>query len=439
MQELQLQEACPLSTGDAALGRSCVVIAPNLPLSRKQLDYVANSNARLNLASGSIRAGKSLSTLLRWLIYVATAPLGGELVVVAKTTNTAASNVFIPLQDPSKFGSLAQHVHYTRGAPTATILGRPVRVIGANDSRAEERLRGMTCAGVLVDEATLVPQEFWTQLLGRMSVPNSKLFASTNPGSPAHWLKRDFIDRRDELDLRYWHFTLDDNPSLAPDYVAAIRAEFVGLWFRRFVLGEWIAAEGSIFDMWDEQRHVVDSLPEIARWISCGVDYGQANPFHATLIGLGRDRRLYVGSEWRYDGRHQRRQLTDIEYSERLRGWLQNVPGVGSVRPQFVTVDPSAASFSAQLRRDKLTPTPAKNDVLNGIRTVSSLLAADLLRVHSSCASLISEMPGYAWDDRAAEKGEDKPIKVADHGIDSLRYGLYTTRTLWRHKLALTA
>ncbi|TXS34768.1 PBSX family phage terminase large subunit [Streptomyces sp. or43] len=408
-------------------------------MSRKQLDYVANSTARVNIASGSIRAGKTISTLLRWIMYVATAPLGGELAVIAKTTNTAASNVFIPLQDPSLFGSLSQHVHYTRGAPTATILGRPVRVIGANDSRAEERLRGMTCAGALVDEATLVPQEFWTQLLGRMSVPGSKLFASTNPGSPAHWLKRDFIDRRDELGHRYWHFTLDDNPSLSADYVAAIRAEFVGLWFRRFVLGEWIAAEGSVFDMWDEERHVTDTLPEIAKWISVGVDYGQTNPFHATLLGLGRDRRLYIGSEWRYDGRQQRRQLTDIEYSERMRGWLGSVPGIGAVRPQFVTVDPSAASFSAQLRRDHLTPTPAKNDVLDGIRTMSSLLAAGKLLVHSSCKSLITEMPGYAWDDRAAEKGEDRPIKIADHGIDSARYALYTTRALWQRQLALSA
>ncbi|MDX3282917.1 PBSX family phage terminase large subunit, partial [Streptomyces scabiei] len=409
-----------------------MLTAQDLGMSAKQIDFVANSQARINIASGSIRAGKTISTLLRWLIYVATAPRTGELAVIAKSTNTAASNVFIPLQDPTLFGSLSKHVHYTRGAPTATILGRPIRVIGANDVRAEERLRGMTCAGALVDEATLVPQEFWTQLLGRMSVPGAKLFASTNPGSPAHWLKRDFIDRRDELGIAYWHFTLDDNPSLGTDYVEAIKAEFVGLWYRRFVLGEWIAAEGAVFDMWDDQRHITSTLPEIAKWIGVGVDYGQTNPFHATLLGLGRDRRLYIASEWRYDGRQQRRQLTDLEYSQRMRAWLSDVPGIGAVRPQFVTVDPSAASFSAQLRRDKLTPTPANNAVLDGIRTMSSLLSAGKLLVHSSCKGLIAEMPGYAWDDKAAEKGEDKPIKAADHGIDSGRYVIFTTRALWQ-------
>jgi PBSX family phage terminase large subunit len=270
-------------------------------------------------------------------------------------------------------------------------------------------------------------------------VPGAKLFASTNPGSPAHWLKRDFIDRRDELGIAYWHFTLDDNPSLGLDYIEAIKAEFVGLWYRRFVLGEWIAAEGAVFDMWDDERHIVSTLPEIAKWIGVGVDYGQTNPFHATLLGLGRDRRLYIASEWRYDGRQQRRQLTDLEYSERLRAWLSDVPGLGAVRPQFVTVDPSAASFSAQLKRDRLTPTPANNAVLDGIRTISSLLSAGKLLVHSSCKGLITEMPGYAWDDKAAEKGEDKPIKVADHGIDSTRYVTYTTRALWQRQIAMAA
>lgn len=411
----------------------------NLPLSRRQIDFVANSNARINVASGSIRAGKTISTLLRWLIYCANAPLGGELVVVAKTTNTAASNVFIPLQDPSLFGPLAREVHYTRGAPTATILGRPVRVIGANDARAEERLRGMTCAGALVDEATLVPQEFWTQLLGRMSVPSAKLFASTNPGSPAHWLKRDFIDRAEELGIRHWHFVLADNPSLGDDYSKAISAEFVGLWYRRFILGEWISAEGSVFDMWDEGRHVIDIMPQIHKWVAAGVDYGTSNPFHATLLGLGYDRTLYVASEWRYDGRQQRRQLTDAEYSERLRGWLASIPKVGAVQPRFVVVDPSAASFITQLHRDKLLPTPGNNSVLDGIRTMSSLLATGRLKVHASCRHLISEMPSYCWDDRAAEKGEDKPIKVADHGIDSVRYATFSTRSLWQHQLARVA
>jgi PBSX family phage terminase large subunit len=340
------------------------------------------------------------------------------LAIIGKTAQTIHRNLFLPLQDPALFGDAARHIHYTPGAPTAQILGRMVHVIGANDAKSEPKIRGMTLAGCYVDEVTLVPQVFFEQLLGRMSVRGAQLFCTTNPDNPAHWFMRDWLSQEGKKPLRRFSFTIDDNPFLDEDYVRDIKAMHEGLFYRRFILGEWVAAEGAIYDAWDRERHIVTSLPEqgIYRWISLGVDYGTSNPFHAVLLGLGRDRKLYAAAEWRYESRQTRKQLTDTEYSERLRGWLDEVPGIGAVRPQFVTVDPSAASFSAQLRRDKLTPTPAKNDVMDGIRTVSSVLASNKLLVHESCKALIQEIGGYSWDDKAALRGEEKPIKVADHG-----------------------
>lgn len=416
-----------------------------LPLSPKQVDYVANSDARINVMSGSIRAGKSIAALVRWLIYCAEAPASGELVVVAKTTNTAASNVFLPLQDPGLFGPLSKHVHYTRGAPTATILGRHVRVIGANDQRSEERLRGMTCSGALVDEATLVPQEFWVQLLGRMSVPGAKLFASTNPGPPMHWLKRDFIDRVGKVDIKHWHFTIDDNPSLTEKYKADIRAEFAGLFYRRFVLGEWCAAENGVYDMFDIERHVVKESSLVTRWPGVGIDYGTVNPFVGLLVGVGTDGRLHVTSEYRWDSRKERRQKTDAEYSRDLTAWLDGYvqPGASEqhhgVEPERVIVDPSAASFVTQLWRDGWSPTKGDNSVMDGIRLVSSLLHRDLLRINASCTGLVDELSSYSWDDQAALKGEDRPLKVNDHGPDALRYLCATTEWTWRDEIGLPA
>lgn len=412
----------------------------DLPLSPKQLRSVAEATARINVWEGAIRSGKTIGSLLAWLIFVSEAPTSGELVMVGKTSQTLHRNIFQPLQDPALFGPVARLIHYTPGAPTATILGRLVHVIGANDAKSEPKVRGMTVSGAYIDEATLIPQAFWEQMLGRMSVPGARLFATTNPDNPAHWLMRDWLANPDKP-LRRWSFTLDDNPYLDRQYVADTKAMHTGLFYRRFVLGEWVAAEGAVYDMWDPDRHVIDLLPRerIHRWIALGVDYGTSNPFHAVLLGLGSDRRLYVAAEWRYDSRQQRRQLTDSEYSERLRGWLADVPGYGPVRPQFVTVDPSAASFVTQLHRDKLTPTAADNSVMDGIRVVSSLLARGKLLVHSSCKELIAEIGGYSWDDRAALLGEDKPIKVADHGVDALRYGAYSTRALWQHHIALAA
>jgi PBSX family phage terminase large subunit len=398
-------------------------------LSEKQEISIAHSTSWLNVWEGSVRSGKTIASLLRWLMYVENAPSGGELVIVGKTFDTVARNVFGPLTDPSLFGEASKLVHYTRGASVARILGKQVEVITANDAKAEARLRGLTGAGAYVDEMTLLPKEFFKRLIDRMSVPGALIFGTTNPDNPGHWLRKDWLNRAAELGIRAWHFTLDDNPALSPEYVARMKAAFTGLWYRRYILGHWVMSEGAIYEAFDATRHVVDEIPTITRWLCDAVDYGTVNPFADLLIGLGADQRIYVTSEYRHDSRAARRQMTDAEYSAARREWLKTQ----GVRPEFTVVDPSAASFIEQLHRDA-TPgvVPAENTVLDGIRTVASLLAADRLRIHRSCTGLIDELPGYSWDDEAAEKGEDKPIKQDDHSCDALRYGVRTTEALWR-------
>lgn len=408
-------------------------------LSDLQERSIAHSTARINIWSGAVRSGKTISSLLRWLIFVSQAPTGGALVVSGKTYDTVARNVFGPLQDPAITGPAASLVKWTRGAPTASILGRQVEVITANDERAEGRLRGMTAAGAYVDEATLLPESFWTQMLARLSVEGAKLFATTNPDGPNHWLRQKFILREPELDLRAWHFTLDDNPALPAAYVAALKLEYVGLWYRRMILGEWCLAEGAIYEMFDPDRHVVTEVPAMRRWLALGVDYGTTNPFAGLLLGVGTDGCLYLAHEFWWSSKVQRQQLTDAEYSQRLRAWLDGLPltpdGPAGIRPQWVVVDPSAASFVQQLWRDKLSPTLGNNDVLDGIRTVSSLFAQDRLRIHRSCRNLLNELPGYSWDDDKASKGEDAPVKVDDHACDAMRYAIHTTEAAWRPEL----
>jgi|SRR5437879_2907920 len=408
-------------------------------LSEAQERSIAHSGARINVWDGSVRSGKTTASLLRWLMYVADPPRGGDLVVSGKTFDTVARNVFSPLSDPTLFGDAARHVKYTRGAGTATILGKTIEVITANDVKAEGRLRGLTAAGAYIDEATLLPEPFWKQMLARLSVKDAKLFATTNPDGPAHWLRQDFLLRAPELDLRHFRFGLDDNPSLDPEYVASLKLEYTGLWYRRFILGEWCLAEGAIYEMFDPDRHVVDILPPMRRWLALGIDYGTTNPFAGLMLGVGTDGRLYLAHEYWWSSKIQRKQLTDSEYSERLRGWLAGLPIPGTdvkgIRPQWTVVDPSAASFVQQLYRDKLTPTLGNNDVLDGIRTVSSLFAQDRLFIHRSCRNLLNELPGYSWDDDKAAKGEDAPVKVDDHCVDAMRYAIHTTEAAWRPEL----
>ncbi|WP_030271212.1 PBSX family phage terminase large subunit [Streptomyces sp. NRRL B-24484] len=404
----------------------------SLPLSRKQLRSVAQAQARINLWHGAVRSGKTVASLLAFLLAVAEASRSGLIVIVGRSLQTIERNVLEPLADPALFGPVAAQVRHTRGATTAVILGRTVHLIGAADARAEGRLRGLTASLAYVDEATLLPEAFWTQLLARLSVPGAKLLATTNPDSPRHWLKAGYLDREHELDLRSWHFRLADNPSLSPAYVASLQAEYVGLWRRRMIDGAWVVAEGAIYDCWDEQQHVVDELPAMSRyWL--GIDYGTTNPFAAILLGLGDDGRLYACAEWRYDSRARRRQMTDAQYSAALRGWLDAL----QVEPEWTFIDPSAASFLAQLWEDGHPGvTRARNDVLDGIRSTSTALASGLLLVHRSCEGLLGELPGYSWDATAAAAGEDRPLKRDDHSADALRYVVHSTAAEWRYLIS---
>lgn len=402
-----------------------------LPLSYRQLDYVTNSDAFINLAEGAIRSGKSASGLLRWLIAVAAAPKRGDLVVTAKTYDTAQRNIFGPLQDATIFGPFAKATSYTRGAPTAKILGRTIEVITFNDARAENRLRGMTCASAYVDEWTLMGEAFHEQLVGRCSLDGAQIFGNTNPDNPRHWLKLKLnaAARGEALgeDWKSWKFVLDDNPGLSEKVKARYRRQFTGLWYDRMILGKWVMAEGAIYPMWDEDKHVVKTLPHITRWISLGVDYGTTNPFAALLLGVGDDGLLYLTREWRWDSKRKMQALTDVEYSAKVREWL------GRTDPEWWCVDPSAASFRMQLLRDGVTSTPAHNSVVDGIRLLGSLLQLGLLRVHESCEGWREEIPGYTWDPKASlEKGTDEPIKLDDHSLDGGRYGIKTTEVVWR-------
>lgn len=404
-------------------------------LSPKQLRSIAEATARINLWEGAVRSGKTIASLWRWFLYVASAPHGGELVMVGRTADTIFRNLLQPMMNPDLFGTFARQVQYTPGARTARIFGRLVHIIGANDVQSEAKIRGMTVAGAYVDEVTILPKVFWDQLIARISVAGAKLFGSTNPDSPGHWLKKEWLDTHNPS-VRSWHFTLDDNTTLDPEYVAHLKRSYVGLWFQRFILGRWIVAEGAVYDMWDETAHIVDELPNIVQWIGTGIDYGTTNPLHAVLVGRGDDDRLYVTTEYRYDSRQQRKQLTDVEYSQRYRDWLANAPipntQLRGVTPGFHVLDPSAASFRIQLNQDGVATQQADNSVLDGIRTVAGLLGRRRLLIHRSAGELIKELPGYAWDPKASLAGEDKPIKMDDHGCDALRYLCQTTQSVWR-------
>lgn len=410
-----------------------------MSLSAKQVDSIIEcKTARVSLWEGAVRSGKTFASLIAFFDAVAEAPHSGLIIIAGKTLQTIERNILEPMMDRALFGALAASVTHTRGSSIAQILGRDVHLIGANNAIAEGKLRGLTACLAMVDEATLVPEAFWNQLLARLSVPGARLLATTNPGSPAHWLKTKFLDRSREIGLASWRFTLDDNPSLTDEYKTALKAEQTGLFYRRNINGEWVAAEGSIFDMWDPDVHVTPwaDMPPMARYVGVGMDYGTTNATSAVLLGQDRTGRYWAVDEFRYDPALSARRLTDSQLAGKFREWLlqPHTPHTSEPFISTIAVDPAAASFKVELTNMGLPVANADNDVTAGIRVIASALGAGHLAVTTRCQGVITEAPGYSWDPKATEKGQDAPIKTADHSLDALRYA----RMIDPHDLALT-
>lgn len=271
-----------------------------------------------------------------------------------------------------------------------------------------------------------MPESFANQAVARCSVTGRKLWFNCNPGSPIHWFKLNWIDKRKQKKLLYLHFEMDDNLSLSEEIKKAYRSMYVGVFYLRFIKGLWRAAEGLIYTMFTD-ANLYDQLDERTRHISTksiAVDYGTTNP--CVFYEIWDDGQiLWVENEYRWDSRSEeaRRspnpQKTDAQYADDMAEFM------GS-RPEdqcMIIVDPSAASFIQELRSRGWVVKEADNEVLDGIRKTGALFAKQQIRVNRrKCPGLIGELQSYVWDDKAAEKGEEKPVKQLDHGPDAIRY-----------------
>lgn len=410
-----------------------------MALSPVQKHALLNSTARVNIADGSIRSGKTIWQIVRWATFVATAP-PGELMIAGKTMHSVYRNVIAPIEYLPDLAWLRPHIKFRLGGGVGTMLGKRVHIIGANDEKAEGTIRGMTLAGAAIDEITMLPESFFKQTLGRMSVAGAQLFGTTNPDSENHWLNKKYL-KRIGTELEDWtrfKFRLDDNPSLPDAYKESIKREYTGLWYDRFILGKWVAAEGAIFSSFNRAQHVVDhyDLPDAKLALSIGIDYGTTNASSALALYLGTDDRLYLTDEWRIDQENRIAPLTDSELSASLRDWYRlPLHPTHSHNPTQIYVDPSATSFRTQLNRDGIRNRPALNNVNDGIKLMASLLAADRLRISTRCTGLLEEITGYAWDTKAKDRGEDIPVKQDDHSVDAARYAIYSSQSWWRRHI----
>jgi len=306
---------------------------------------------------------------------------------------------------------------FNRSDYVLTIGTNSYYLFGANNEKSQDVVQGMTAAGALLDEAALMPQSFVEQVLGRCSVDGAKVFMNCNPSGPYHYLKTDFIDRATKMGVLHLHFGMDDNLTLSQEVKARYHRTFKGVFYQRFILGRWVQAEGVIYDMFGDSS-IIDDLPgDLAsayhRYIAC--DYGTKNPCVYLDIRYSGVDALLV-EEYYFDSAAERYQKTDQQYVEDMERFI------GTDEPRAIVLDPSAASFRVALRQRGHKVREADNDVLDGIRMVASMLALGRLKIHRRCVKTIAEVRAYVWDEKAAKRGAEQPLKEHDHAADALRY-----------------
>ncbi len=396
-----------------------------MQLSRVQYDSICDANARLNLWHGPVRSGKTIASIVRWLKYVEDEAPPGELYMFGRTFSTLKRNVLVPLEE---MVGTDYHLH----DKVATLWGRRINIIGMNDAKAEKIIRGSTSAGSYFDEPTTYPEGAWNMAQTRMSVPGTKGFGATNPDNPKHWLKTQYLDRADSLDLYDVTWPIDANPFLPDEFVRELHAQFTGLFYRRFILGEWVAAEGAVYPMMREEVHVSTDFPRPDQYI-VGVDYGTSVPMVFLLIGIQyqhhRPPTVWVEREHYWDPTAMMRQKTDGEHARDLMKFLA-ARSHPIVPINCIYVDPSALSFRLECSNCGIGSLhdidTADNAVVAGISTVSTMLADGRLRIHADCEQTLTEFAGYVWDPKSQERGKDAPKKTGDHAMDALRYALHT-------------
>lgn len=392
--------------------------------SPKALDFIRNSDARLNICHGAVRSSKTISCSVRWIDYLISGP-PGDLAMLGKTTATLQRNVLNDLFDTVGPG------HYkwvNRQQGELRILGRRVYCFGANNEDAESKIRGATFAGALCDEANLYPQNVFNQLMARLSVPGAKCFCNCNPDNPYHWFYTDYIMNDQITDKKIWKFLMEDNLSLDEDYINSLKQMYIGVWYDRMILGNWVAAEGRVYDMFNPSTHMLDTWeklltlgvnPKAVKWL-VGCDYGTS-----TVMSWGLYAKLPSGlimkmREYYYDAAVKSRQQTDSEFVQDFKRWLNGI------KPSVVYCDPSAASWKVALMRCGYRVLNADNDVINGIRYVAQCLNTGTYLIDKSCVNTEKEYASYVWDASAQRQGIDKPVKAHDHTCDTDRYVLYT-------------
>ena len=394
-----------------------------MTLSPKQLEFfrtVTKNPAKINIAHGSVRGGKTYAAT-KAFVHLALECPDNNIIMIGNSFSTIVENAVKLIKDDL----YPNYCSWQPGNQLLTIGNKQIRVLGANDERAVRAIQGNTHSLAYVDEMTTIPLSFIDMLETRLSNPWSKLVATCNPSSPLHTIKTKYIDSEDRDFAYSLHFEIDDNPVLSERTKNDLKTKYTGLFYKRYILGQWVMAEGSIYSDFDRKTHVIDREPTCPDKWYVGIDYGSSNAFAAVLVGYKANftPRFWVIKEYYWDGNKAFRQKSPSEYADDIEKFIEGYPVSG------VYVDPSALPFILELKRKKIhcvDMKKAENEVFQGLLFIGNLISNHQLVFHRSCQNTIKELEMYVWDAKKALRGDEEPVKQNDHAMDALRYALYT-------------
>ena len=383
------------------------------PKQKKVLEWWRDGTFDAVICDGAVRSGKTFALSVSFFLWAMTRFQGQRFGLCAASINGVRRNLLAQARPALEGMGFRWEEKISRNEVTLRGGGREnvFYLYGGGDEGSAASIQGVTLAGVLLDEAVLMPRSFVEQACARCSVKSGKIWFSCNPAGPEHWFYKEWICKAAEKNALYLRFAMEDNPALSRATRERYERMFRGTFYRRYVLGEWVAAEGLVYDFFNAD--VMAEAPEgpFTRWrISC--DYGTRNPASFGLWGE-KDGIWYRTAEYYYDARAEGRQKTDSEYV----GDLSRLAGGRCI--ETVIVDPSAASFIEALRREGWTVQPADNRVLEGIRRTAEALKSGRIVICKGCEAAAREFSMYCWEDDGAK---DRVRKENDHAMDDIRY-----------------
>ena len=370
------------------------------------------------VCDGAVRSGKTLAMGMGFFLWAMLCFHGQRFGICGKTIQSLRRNVLSEILPRLTGLGMSWKEKRSENLLIVSFHGHENRfyIFGGRDESSASLIQGITFAGILMDEVALMPQSFVEQACARCSVAGSRLWFNCNPAGPTHWFYKAWIAEAEKRNCLRLAFTMEDNPSLSPRIRARYERLYTGVFYRRFVLGQWVQAEGRVYDFFESDMVKPVPAGPFQKWyVSC--DYGTVNPTSMGLWGLCGGV-WYRVEEFYFSSRAAQRQMTDEEYAAAL----QKLAGERNITA--VIVDPSAASFIEVLRRKGWRVQKADNDVLSGIRLTSDALKEGRIAICEGCADCIREMDEYVWD--LSQGTKDRVKKEHDHAMDDMRYFVST-------------